>query len=352
MTLQAIAFLSKNSLYCGVSNPVCLDSTTYSSRLVVTPRITIQKNRTLNLILLYICGIIGVDRQFLFLEEYQCRSIAIGVHFFALNTFFWTALEGIHLYRSLIIRVSVDDDGKYSNLLRYTFSYGCSIAIIFLTLGVTYAIDATDAYRFGSSGVVGIKDYGDVCWLKETTFIWSFLTPVALIIVFNTYVMMRALYIASKVNPKTSLPSKVHNSIKGCLILTHLLGLSWAVGFFSVLSPGIVYLVVILNTSNGIFILMHTLIFDKVLMTEAKVRLGISKDTAISYNGRGPRLAAIKKISPKKTPKSATETSVETTSMESFTSDENPGSKVYVNRRKRSSSKNVTSYGRINGGFS
>ena len=73
--------------------------------------------------MLYLLFLLGMDPKTLGLADGLCVTVAIFIHFFGLCTFFWIGLEGIQLYRALVNMKMSDDDGKFSNLLRYVFGY-------------------------------------------------------------------------------------------------------------------------------------------------------------------------------------------------------------------------------------
>ena len=254
----------------------------------------IQKNRSLNFVFLYILSIIGVDQTFLYLPDYQCRFVAVGVHYFGLTTFFWTALEGRQMYRALVQGFSKDFDGRYTNLLRYVFGYGISLLIIAFTLGVTYALQFDNVYRHSDD-----KD-NDVCWLKEGLFIYAFLLPALAVIIYNTFVCFQVLRISIKSRPNRSRYQKIKDTVKSWIIFTYLLGIGWATGFLVSFHPVFIYIVIIWNSSNGIFMFLYTIIFDEALMIEVKKRFGFAKDVALNYNSSGHRQAVVSHTSTKK----------------------------------------------------
>lgn len=78
----------------------------------------IQTNRALSLFFLYFLFLVGMDPAILGLRDPGCAAVAIFIHFFGLSAFFWTALEGVQLYRALVkMRIS-EQDSKFAKLLR------------------------------------------------------------------------------------------------------------------------------------------------------------------------------------------------------------------------------------------
>ncbi len=122
-------------------------------RLPSSPRTVIQMNRSATMFLLYLLFLTCLDPNVLGLdpEKFLCRSVAIAIHFLALCTFSWTAIEGHQLYRALVRRQLSDADGRYSNLVRYLVGYGTPLVVVSITLIFAYGFLDQDAYGHTSA---------------------------------------------------------------------------------------------------------------------------------------------------------------------------------------------------------
>ena len=152
-----------------------------------SPRTIIQQNRAVTLFLLYFLFLIGVDPSIMGINPlgWLCRTVAIFIHFFGLCSFSWTFLEGWQLYKALVHKKLSDDNGKYSNLIRYLVGYGVPLLIVTITLAVAYIVQEGSAYSHADDD--GTEDA--LCWLEEGAFIYAFVGPAAVVILVNAAIL-------------------------------------------------------------------------------------------------------------------------------------------------------------------
>lgn len=190
-------------------------------------------------------------------QELICKLVAISLHYFYLAVFMWMLIEGVHLYLE-IVQVFSRFDGKNKTVHYIVTGWGLPLIVV----GVSVAI------RWKNYGT------GKGCWLSiEDGLIWSFLGPVAFVIVINFIILLlviRVVFRASSARGKDDSEYKhIVAALKGALFLLPLLGLTWTVGFMSVSEGTLVfqYLFVILNSLQGLFIFLFYCAMNKEVRT-------------------------------------------------------------------------------------
>ncbi|CAL8095151.1 unnamed protein product [Orchesella dallaii] len=224
-------------------------------------RASITKNLSACLMLGNTMVMFVLDRNYFRMSEGLCMGAAIITHYIFLCAFMWMVIEGVQLYRMV---VHVFDSGRSYIKHFGVFAYGTPLIVV--------AITATTGYLKGD------QPYGgDVyCWL-DGLYIWSFLAPVAIVITINLIILFIALKTAYQLQQNKKLsPTFIMGRVrsyktwfKGSFSLTVILGLTWVVGFFTLMNApaGIIaaYVFTLLNASQGIFIfIFHCVFNDKV----------------------------------------------------------------------------------------
>ena len=179
------------------------------------------------------------------------------------------------------------NSSKYSTLVRYLVGYGTPLFFTFLAVFVSHIID-----NDGDSYI-----QTNYCWLQEKSFIYFYIGPAIPVIVFNFFVFGKA-YMAtnrSRVQRNVSGLENLISQLKTWLLLSFLLGLTWASGLliqdnmeeFS-------YVFVILNCSSGIILFIHTVLMNDIVMLELKIRLGLVDQVELAIDQSRSRITASK----------------------------------------------------------
>ncbi|KAI4874689.1 hypothetical protein NFI96_023777 [Prochilodus magdalenae] len=212
-------------------------------------RNTIHKNLCINLFIAELFFLVGIDMTG---APIVCSVIAGVLHFFFLAAFSWLCLESVQLYLMLV-------EVFESEFSRRKYYYASGYLFPAIVVGISTAID----YR----------SYGTatVCWLRvDNHFIWSFIGPVAFIIMLNLVFLVVTMYKMVKhstsVKPDSSRLESIRSWVLGAFALLCLLGLTWSFGlFFLNESSMMAYLFAIFNTLQGLFIfIFHCLLQKKV----------------------------------------------------------------------------------------
>uniref|UniRef100_A0A8C3WCJ0 EGF-like module-containing mucin-like hormone receptor-like 4 n=1 Tax=Catagonus wagneri TaxID=51154 RepID=A0A8C3WCJ0_9CETA len=224
------------------------------------------------LFLAHLLFLTGIDQTE---PEVLCSVIAGALHYLYLASFTWMFLEGLHLFltvRNLKV-VNYTSAARFKKKFMYPFGYGIPAVIVAI------------------SAIAGHRNYGTYthCWLKpDKGFIWSFMGPVALIILINLVFYFQILWI---LRSKLASLNKEVSTIQNTRIMTlkaiaqlFILGCSWGLGFFMVEEVGktvgsiIAYMFTIINILQGVLLfVVHCLLNLQVQMEFKKWFHGLRK---------------------------------------------------------------------------
>uniref|UniRef100_UPI003AAE53EA adhesion G protein-coupled receptor E5-like n=1 Tax=Centroberyx gerrardi TaxID=166262 RepID=UPI003AAE53EA len=184
--------------------------------------------------------------------EGGCRVVAGCLHFLFLGVFSWMLLEGVQLYRMVVLVFNA----TIRPLYLFAVGYGTPLVIVAIS-----AISRPNGY--------GTDEY---CWLSlEHGLIWSFFGPVCLIIIFNVFFFIITVWkLAQKfssLNPDLSKLNKIKAFTVTAIAQMCVLGLMWVSGAF-VFQEGTApaaYIFTILNSLQGALVfVMHCLLSKQV----------------------------------------------------------------------------------------
>ncbi|XP_042290407.1 putative adhesion G protein-coupled receptor E4P isoform X3 [Thunnus maccoyii] len=183
-----------------------------------------------------------------------CRFVAAMLHIFFLGVFMWMLLEGVQLYRMVVLVFNA----TIRPLYLFIAGYGTPLVIVII------------------SAIVNPKGYGtkEHCWLSLTDgFIWSFLGPVCCITFLNIFFFIITIWkLAQKftsLNPDTSELNKIKAFTVTAIAQLCILGLTWVFGSFLfkkyIGTTVAAYIFTILNSLQGALIfVMHCLLSKQV----------------------------------------------------------------------------------------
>ncbi|XP_024424408.2 putative adhesion G protein-coupled receptor E4P [Desmodus rotundus] len=216
------------------------------------------------LFLAHLLFLTGIDQTE---PEVLCSIIAGVLHYLYLASFAWMLLIGLQLFltvRNLKV-ANYTSAGRFKKRFLYPLGYGIPALIVAV------------------SAIVGHKNYGTYthCWLKlDKGFIWSFMGPVALIILINFTFYFQTLWI---LRDKLSSLNKEVSTIQDTRVMTFkaiaqlfILGCSWSLGFFMVDEVGktiglvIAYLFTIINVLQGVLLFVVHCLFNRQVRMEYK----------------------------------------------------------------------------------
>ncbi|XP_071401630.1 adhesion G protein-coupled receptor E5-like [Centroberyx affinis] len=184
--------------------------------------------------------------------EAGCRVVAGSLHFLFLGVFSWMLLEGVQLYRMVVLVFNA----TIRPLYLFAVGYGTPLVIVAIS-----AISRPNGY--------GTDEH---CWLSlEHGLIWSFFGPVCIIIIFNVFFFIITVWkLAQKfssLNPDLSKLHKIKAFTVTAIAQMCVLGLMWVSGafLFQEGTTAAAYIFTILNSLQGALVfIMHCLLSKQV----------------------------------------------------------------------------------------
>ncbi|CAM4456819.1 unnamed protein product [Leuciscus chuanchicus] len=215
--------------------------------------------------LVFLCGISSTHNQV------GCTIVAGLLHFFFLSAFCWMLLEGVQLYRMVVLVFHT----TLKHLYMYAVGYGVPLVIVIIS-AISYS-----------------RGYGTDrhCWLA-LEFMWSFFAPVCIIVVLNSFFFIITVWkLAEKFSSLNPDLSKLRN-IRGFTVTAVaqlcVLGGMWVFGCFLFQEEGtqvLLYLFTILNSLQGALIfIMHCLLSKQVREEYYKLISRICSDEEKKYS--------------------------------------------------------------------
>ncbi|NWR73994.1 AGRG7 protein, partial [Centropus unirufus] len=186
-----------------------------------------------------------------------CTVMAVLLHYFLLATFTWTALNSAQLCL-LLLRAMKPLPGHFL-ITASVIGWGIPAVIVAITLGVTYREGKALNYR-----------QEEFCWLAaldqnqnfsmQKPMLWSFLLPVALIILFNIIIFIKITVSVIWKKNKNLTRNKKDSFMKkmiGTISIVVVLGITWTIGYLMLMShekTNLVfsYLFCIFNATQGL----------------------------------------------------------------------------------------------------
>ncbi|XP_043931280.1 adhesion G protein-coupled receptor E5-like [Protopterus annectens] len=240
--------------YVGLSiSLVCLAIsifTFYFCRAIQGPRTTIHLHLCVCLFTGYFIFLVGINQT---KNKVGCGVVAGLLHYFFLATFSWMCLEGVQLY---LMVVEVFSTNSLKKKYMFAFGYGLPLVIVILSASI-------NAKGYGT------KKY---CWLSlQRGFLWSFLTPVCVIILMSSIIFIITVWkLAEKfssLSPELCKFKKIRAFTITAIAQLCILGCTWIFGIFQIEENTIAmsYIFTIFNCFQGLFIfVLHCLLKKQV----------------------------------------------------------------------------------------
>ncbi|KAM4597806.1 adhesion G protein-coupled receptor E5 [Polymixia lowei] len=225
-------------------------------RSIKSPRNTIHLHLCLSLFIANLIFLAGISRTE---NRTGCAVVAGLLHFFYLAAFCWMCLEGIQLFRMVVLVFNT----TFKTLHMMAGGYGVPAVIVAI------------------SALINSKGYGTErhCWLNlEGEFIWSFLGPACVIITVNIFFFLVTVWkLAQKfssLNPDLDKLHKIKAFTVTAVAQLCVLGTMWIFGCFQFEEGTLAmsYLFTILNSLQGVLLfIMHCLLSKQVREEYGKV---------------------------------------------------------------------------------
>lgn len=266
--------------YVGMSLSICClfmaALTFFLCRPIQNTGTALHRQLSICLFLAHLFFLIGIDQVE---PKVLCSIIAGVMHYLYLAAFFWMFLEGLHLF--LTVRNLKVANYSSANWFKKRFIYPLGYGVPAMIVGL--------------SASLGPNIYGTPthCWIKiGKGFIWSFMAPVAVIIVINLLFYFQILWI---LRSKISSLNKEVSTIQDTRVMTFkaiaqlfILGCPWGFGFLMVKSVGktagliFTYIFTITNVLQGVILfVVHCLLNRQVRMEYKKWLSGVRKGSKL-----------------------------------------------------------------------
>ncbi|XP_031723472.1 CD97 antigen [Anarrhichthys ocellatus] len=219
-------------------------------RSIKSPRTTIHLHLCICLFIATVIFLAGISRTE---SRVGCAVVAGLLHFFYLAAFCWMCLEGIQLFRMVVLVFNTN----FKTLYMLAGGYGVPAVIV------------------GISALANAEGYGTKkhCWLN-LEFIWGFFGPACIIIVVNiVFFLITVWKLAQKfssLNPDFDNLQKIKAFTITAVAQLTLLGTMWIFGCFQFEEGTIVmsYLFTIFGSFQGVMIFVMHCLFSKQVREE------------------------------------------------------------------------------------
>ncbi|XP_054463957.1 adhesion G protein-coupled receptor E2 [Anoplopoma fimbria] len=219
-------------------------------RSIKSPRTTIHLHLCISLFIATVIFLAGISRTE---SRVGCAVIAGLLHFFFLAAFCWMCLEGIQLFRMVVLVFNTN----FKTLYMMAGGYGVPAVIVAI------------------SALANAKGYGTKrhCWLNLDS-IWSFFGPACVIIIVNVFFFLITVWkLAQKfssLNPELDNLQKIKAFTITAVAQLCLLGTMWIFGCFQFEEGTIImsYLFTIFGSFQGVMLFVMHCLFSKQVREE------------------------------------------------------------------------------------
>ncbi|KAA8585225.1 hypothetical protein FQN60_003919 [Etheostoma spectabile] len=217
---------------------------------IKSPRTTIHLHLCISLFIATVIFLAGISRTE---SQVGCAVVAGLLHFFFLAAFCWMCLEGIQLFRMVVLVFNAN----FKILYMMAGGYGVPAVIVAV------------------SALANPKGYGTErhCWLN-LEFIWSFFGPACVIIIVNIFFFLVTVWkLAQKItslNPDLDNLQKIKAFTITAVAQLCLLGTMWIFGCFQLNESTIItsYLFTIFGSFQGVMLFIMHCLFSKQVREE------------------------------------------------------------------------------------
>ncbi|XP_056310103.1 adhesion G protein-coupled receptor E5 isoform X2 [Danio aesculapii] len=229
--------------------------TFYAVRSIQSTRNTIHMHLCISLFIAYFVFLVGITRTE---NKVGCSVVAGVLHYFFLASFCWMCLEGVQLFRMVVL--------VFNTTLRHVYMFAAGYGVPALIVAISASVNASG---------YGTPNY---CWLNfDDGFIWSFYGPVCIIIVVNVFFFLITIWkLAEKfssLNPDLDNLRKIKAFTVTAIAQLCVLGIMWVFGCFQFDSNSLAmsYIFTILGSLQGVLMfIMHCWLAKQVRDEYAK----------------------------------------------------------------------------------
>lgn len=225
---------------------------------------TTQSHIRLNLVtslaiaqLLFMAGINATSVKTL------CIAVAMTVNYLYLVAFGWMIIEGVLLYLKVVKVFNISTDIKYF----YGFAWGVPTIVVVTTICTNVLVN----------GDISSSMRDDVCWFSFSSgLVWAFVGTVLAASLVNLAILVRITVEIMRLKDMSG-NSESHSfrqSLKACVMLFPLFGVTWIFGVLTVTDAGLIfqYLFTIFNSLQGFLIFIFHVVRSKEIRAALEAR--------------------------------------------------------------------------------
>ncbi|XP_065100616.2 adhesion G protein-coupled receptor E5 isoform X2 [Paramisgurnus dabryanus] len=192
---------------------ICI-ATFYLVRSIQCTRNTIHLHLCITLFIAYFIFLVGITRTE---NKVGCAVVAGMLHYFFLSAFCWMCLEGVQLFRMVVL--------VFNTTVRHIYLVAAGYGVPAVIVAISAAVNK-DGY--------GTEQH---CWLNlKDGFIWSFYGPVCVIVIVNVFFFLITIWkLAEKfssLNPDLNNLRKIRTFTITAIAQMCVLGIMWVFGCF------------------------------------------------------------------------------------------------------------------------
>uniref|UniRef100_A0A665VRQ6 Adhesion G protein-coupled receptor E1-like n=1 Tax=Echeneis naucrates TaxID=173247 RepID=A0A665VRQ6_ECHNA len=219
-------------------------------RSIQSPRTTIHLHLCISLFIAIFIFLVGISQT---KSKVGCALVAGLLHFFFLAAFCWMCLEGVQLFRMVVLVFNT----SFKTLHMMAAGYGVPAVIVAISISINPSGYGTERY----------------CWLGLES-IWSFFGPVCFILIINIFFFLITVWkLAQKfssLNPDLNKLQKIKAFTITAVAQLCVLGTMWIFGCFQFEGGSIVmsYLFTIFGSLQGVLLFVMHCLFSKQVRDE------------------------------------------------------------------------------------
>jgi len=192
-----------------------------------------------------------------------CIAVAITVNYLYLVAFGWMVMEGVMLYLKVVKVFNISTNNMYF----YGFAWGVPTIVVATTICTNVLVN----------GDMSSSMREDVCWFSFSSgLVWAFVGSVLAASLVNLAILIRITVEIMRLKDMSG-NSENHSfrqSLKACVVLFPLFGVTWLFGVLTVTDAGLIfqYLFTILNSLQGFLIFIFHVVRSKEIRAALEAR--------------------------------------------------------------------------------
>ncbi len=240
---------------------ICL-TLTFITYCTFPSLLTLPTKNTMCLVaFLFLAQLLLLFKEMALWNETACKVVGVFLHYLWLTVILWMNVCSYHMFHVFVIDVAkpIGTQGHRSRLVKYSvYANGVSLLIVLITIFSNLGISSGSHIGYGVN----------TCYLSTSLLVGvAFVAPLSIVLVMNIIFFSVSVWTMAKINKMSANiradKSQVHIYIK----LSTLTGIFWILAILGdVLQQQVlIYISIVLNASQGIFIFISYMANKRVL---------------------------------------------------------------------------------------